>query len=639
MQVTLAGSTFPYKPSDDHLSRTSIEFAAFDGEVGNGILIIADPASSYNVATGRQALVEEGSVVLSDGFMLDQDRTRGFTPAVAREYSFGLADANILLDGFRISRRRPAETDYARVMFFAGEDGPTWDTTWVLNSSTITMPAKRYYSDGGWTTELIPDVISYTGKTLFLHDKADGSGRCLHYHVLTTGHTCGLAISDVIADSLGSATTFFPWEPQRTRTSIDLRNDVKGVDQKGRTSFAEDTTSETAHDADGLLHEVHLDVEATTQADLDAQVAAYLASQKDDLDTWTCMIGPLDEDALALIRVGDIITVTSTVMGLSGDDKRISHMTLTPVVGEGGRARTQWWMAALELGAPIRRRARVKSGLGVSGPDGVSTIPFEPQYPTGECASSGYDYTTAGTRTGIGLTWIAGTYYATSSDFMNYYGSGGGAGVRNEYPHAGDTGNWGNGGGGGTVTDDCVGTLDDIDYAYGGVHQSIAFQLVGPGTLTVESTGGYPGRSCGTASVITLSAHVSGAGTLVDSDSQPAGTTLTVTIPDDGQCNHYVEMNGTTFGEGWGFVSATWAPVPLNEPTPGQPVNDACFIGDGSATSLTTGYPYLPGSIGLLVNGLDWLGEVTETDPTTGDVDIAYALPLGATVCARYRAS
>jgi hypothetical protein len=363
MDITLAGSPLTYRPNDEQLAGLSIELAAFDGEVGSGLLPVPDPAAALTVVTGRACRIDEESTRLTDGFVIDQDRTRGPMPAgTARLYQFGIMDANALLDGFRVVRARAAETDVARVLAFAALDGPAWDTTWVVAGSTVTMPAKQYDADGGWA-ELITDLVEFTGKTLFLHDKADGSGRCLHYHLLTLGHTSGLTVTDV-AGAEDRVTVFSPLSPQRTRTSVDLRNDILGRDQSGRTSTATDPTSITAHDADGLQHQALIDFEATSQADLDVKTAAFLASQKDDLDTWTFSIGPMDEDALALVRVGDLIEVTSTVMGLTASTQRIAHMTLSPVIGEGGRAGAGW-IAALEVGAPVRRRARVRPAVAI----------------------------------------------------------------------------------------------------------------------------------------------------------------------------------------------------------------------------------------------------------------------------------
>jgi hypothetical protein len=138
---------------------------------------------------------------------------------------------------------------------------------------------------------------------------------------------------------------------------MDLRNDIMGRDQAGRTATATDTTSIATHDADGLQHQEIYDFEAVSQSDLNVKTAALLASLKEDTITYRCTIGPLDGTALTKIRVGDYITTTSSVMGLTASAQRISHMTLTP---HSPASSGLGWNAALELGAPIRRRARVK---------------------------------------------------------------------------------------------------------------------------------------------------------------------------------------------------------------------------------------------------------------------------------------
>src|SRR4029077_11462382 len=134
----------------------------FDGEVGIGQVPVPDPTAAISVLDGRAVRITEGSVRLTDGFIVDQDRERGPMPAAtARLHTFSVQDANALLDGFRVSRTRSSETDVARVLAFAAADGPAWDTTWVLVASTVTLPAKTYDSDGGWG-EVISDVVEFT---------------------------------------------------------------------------------------------------------------------------------------------------------------------------------------------------------------------------------------------------------------------------------------------------------------------------------------------------------------------------------------------------------------------------------------------------------------------------------------------
>jgi hypothetical protein len=64
------------------------------------------------------------------------------------------------------------------------------------------------------------------------------------------------------------------------------------------------------------------------------------------------------------------------------------------------------------------------------------------------------------------------------------------------------------------------------------------------------------------------------------------------------------------------------------------------FIGDGSTTSgLTSQWAYYPGSMGVMVNGIDWSPYINETNPATGAYGLDYPFPFGATVLLAYRRS
>ena len=631
MIVTIAGSPFTFAPNETQLGGINLEFAAFDGQIGSGQFPMPDPAAALSVNTGRQFKVVQDFATLTDGYILDDDSARGpFRVSTQREYGFSVQDANALLNGFRVSRTRPVETDVARVLAFAALDGPAWATTWVLNASTVSMPIKKYESDSGWS-DLIRDLVEFSGKTLFLHDLATG-GRCLHYHLLTNGHTSGLSISDVLA-AQNSVTVWAPQVPIRQRTSVDLRNDIKARDQSGRTVIVTDATSITAHDADGLKHQALIDFQADSQADLNTKAAAYLASSKDDYITYTCTIGPLDGTALGRIRVGDLITVTSNVMALTSSPQRISHMRLK------ASGASEQWMAELELGGPGRRRAKVNVAPAVASavlPFVGGTVPFVPSYNTGlacTVASIPYNYTTAGTYTGLGppVSVDPGNWTFTSTAFLAYFKEGQGM---SEYPTAGEVGDWGNGGVGA-----CVYTSGGVDYAAGGNSKLIRMRVIGAGTLSVI-TASHPSAGCRSdVADITLSAVRSGTSIVVATTTGAPGNTLKVTIPDDGFCAHFVDLNAATAQ--FGFASATWAPLNIGVPLSGQQVNEASFIGDGVTTAYTTGYgfAYQAGSLRILVNGLDWKAELTEVSPSAGTYSLSYPPPLGSTVLLSYKAA
>lgn len=377
MIVKVAGDTLDIIPDDDQLARIGIELSAFDGEIGAGAFPLPDPDGDDEYAGGREFVVTENGITVLDGFIAEQDRTRGPQPVTTRETVYTIQDPNRLLHGMRIfERSRPAETTRARVLAFASLDLSGADTTWVLNEITTQLPAK-VYSTVGWD-ELITDIVETTGETVFLHDK-HGGGRCLHKHILTSGHGCGLTISDVNG-AADDVTVFKPGNPQRRRSPADLAYDVLGRDFSGRTATSTDATSETAHGADGAVFEALVDFDSASQADLDVKTARWLANFKDERDTWTCTIGPL-QGALGYMHVGDIITVTSQVMGLTAAQKRIAHISLTVWTGEDGKPAPGFWLAELELGAPKRgtagRKPRVSphpvTGF-TPGPDILGTV-------------------------------------------------------------------------------------------------------------------------------------------------------------------------------------------------------------------------------------------------------------------------
>ena len=73
-------------------------------------------------------------------------------------------------------------------------------------------------------------------------------------------------------------------------------------------------------------------------------------------------------------------------------------------------------------------------------------------------------------------------------------------------------------------------------------------------------------------------------------------------------------------------------------PATGQPIApEVAGTGDGSTTTFTTNYPYVPGSLHVTVGGVPQT--VTETDPTTGSFTLATAPPTGAQVLVTYNAA
>lgn len=650
MDLTIAGDTIAYEPNDDDLAGLTLEFAAFDGSVGIGQVPIRDTSSTLAYATGAFFSVREIDTLLLDGIIVDHDAAKGVEKVTdARLVSYSVADPNILLDGFRVIRNRPEETDVARVLAMYTLDNLDMDTTWVLNTHTVTMPAKKYKSDGGWTSELIPDLVELTGKTLFVHDKAngvDGDGRCLHYHRLTDGHTAGLSISDVLS-AVNGTTVFAPGNPTRDTTAIDLRNNVRGDDQENRIAYAEDATSQGVHNEGTHRYEAYLQFEATSQANLQSKVNAYLLSQKDDYVTYTCSIGPLDATALALIRVGDLITVTSYVMGLTAAPKRIAHMRLKVFV-DGGVPAPGLWTAELELGAPRRRR---RSGKGakpntpVTGPP-IFTNPCTFMEDSFNRANTSFS-TTGGGTADSGQVWVAG------SNFLRIQSN------RMDVTGAADS-----------ITFDqndaylpqdiyqvpVTGAFDFITSLSGEQGFFIvcndgdiiikAYTDTGTGDLVLEATDGTNTvTSSATPGVLSdpigvdFEVNATEVQVVFDGNSRTVdlGNATPAAIADITKFDRFSWYLSITGGGTFTVedLSIQYDCVDIG-PLPGQPVVESIGTGDGADVTWATDYPYRPGSLKLYVNGVR-IFAFTQTDPDAGTFTFATAPANGSEIYAEYQ--
>jgi hypothetical protein len=257
-----------------------------------------------------------------------------------------------------------------------------------------------------------------------------------------------------------------------------------------------------------------------------------------------------------------------------------------------------------------------------------------------------YAYTLSGTYAPLGLTLISGGptdgwWAGASTDVIQYSYTGGGGVPVYAYPHSGSMQYWGNGGGGGSHADDCSGTESLIDFTNGGSALGVRLTVIGPGELVISTAAGTDLSTCagGSASSITATAHPSASpATTTDTDTQSPGTNLTIVIPDDGYCAHYVDVKGATGS--WGFAGCTWDPAGGNVPDDLQQTVET-FLGDGSTTSFTTTLApaYHAGSLDIEVNGLEWNSVTTETDPAAGEYDLDYAFPTDADVIVRYQAA
>jgi hypothetical protein len=675
VKVTIAGADVSRYYNGDQFGRTSVQLSAFDLEVGLGTVVIPEIAGTDAFVTGRQCMVEQGTTVLVDGFLASDDRGRLETEPTKprREWTMSLEDANAITSNIRaIDWTRSSETCTARILARISADGLSVDTTWV-QSTSATLPAKKYKTGDIWS-ELATDAIERTGWTLFVHDKAAG-GRCFHFHSLTTGHACGLSITDVMG-AWDNVTSFVPINPRRIRDPADLRSDLILEDQNGRTAHVTDSTSIAAHDADGRRHQEYVQVDADSQADLDLQAARMLLDRKDDITTYECTIGPLDETALGSIRVGDMMTVTSQVFGLTASSQRIANMTLTPLG-------PTLWTATLELSRPVRHGNKIPGmdggrdggGTGGGGNSDPALKPCDDCPPVAgepiQCFFTPYStdwFETEDINNTHSLT-------STSLAFNSADGNGGGISV-------GDP-------------------VSSSNPYYSGLRQSL--------TLNLAFTMSRPDDTLGTHDLIAagIGVTVQFAGTFSAQawwewdpdpvDPQPPGFctylqsgstitpknfatafdgngSLTITVSAAG-CTasfdgHSISKPGLAIesaagfiepgvGFQWGFGTIphsgsaglldirntgteAWCTGGTPAPTSGQAVtNEPAPSGDGTTTTFSTQHPFMPGSLkSVTVNGIDWTNDIVSQDPTTGSFTFSHPPKVNADiVVGEYRAA
>lgn len=350
MKVLIGDTNVSGKYKPEELDKVTIMLSAFDGEVGQGTLPQPDPTEVNEWYSGQSCEVtsDDDATTIVDGFIGEQMRDRG-ERAKGRVDSLTLWDDNALLYGFRAHNwSRSSETDRARVLAFASAYLPSEvTTTWVLDTNTATLPAKKY-DTADLFAELLQDVKDATGKTIYIEN------RNLHSHLISEGQTPSFAISDSAWDYSGT----WPPSPGATRDKdpAELKNDVLAVNSAGKTGTASDSDSITRYNAGGLKHEDIVDFPDAAAADLDDLAAAAVAATKDERITYTISCGPFTDAQTALVVPGGLISVTCGEVGLSASTQRIANVRWTWKVNADGKS---WW-AQLELGFPLRIRNHVR---------------------------------------------------------------------------------------------------------------------------------------------------------------------------------------------------------------------------------------------------------------------------------------
>lgn len=691
VSIRIAGTTVSERLYRfDQLDRLEIVCEAFDGNIGIGTFILPDPDGDTDFKGHREVYITQddgaGAVVLFDGFIGDQGRT-GIAPLhPEREHILQTGDGNMLMTQFRVHAIRPEETIQDRWLWFANEYRPQWDTTWILGTDPVTVPAKNYGGLG--FTELIADTVN-CGKTAFVHSNRDPSAafrRCLHMHRFTEGHAATISISDVPADFLTDPDVFCPVKFERREHSpLNLFNDIVGRDQSGRTATVFDETSITDHNADGMEHDAIVDFEADSQEELFRLTQQYLTEHKLEQQSYIVTISGLRAAAMAKFNEGDLIDVTSEILGMPGTISpiRIARYRAYPSKDRNGKPMFGKWDVEMTLGSPIRAtRRRLQRVI-------TPTVPFVPG-----CAESADGFQDR-------LSSISGlvAYYPaddpdTQDDLADESGNNhdatmttAGTAVLEQPPARSDT-EFSVKASGSPVWE--AADHADLDLVDGTLLLFIkrntaadltAGMILGKGStasfetcpylIRYDESGGAAtymvqlGNNVSTAAYTAITAAALGVwqfiaftwdgsdvkaythdGTgivLVDTDAQTItpfnsaasfkiGAVVGTSTPDVSMDEIAVLNRALTIDEIEGLFC-----IP-KVPNAGQTVTEE-LTGDGSSTLFTVNHPYIAGSLvgHVTVNGVLW--PVTETDPAAGTFTFDSAPPLGAVIIVEYQAA
>lgn len=651
MDVTIAGVDRSSAYTPEELAQITVRLVADRGEVGTASVPIPDPAGTQEPYAGQQFLLEVGAVEVFNGYVGSVDRNRNGTIGNRLLHHYYVSDENAALDGYVAIWKRPAETDRARILAFnaAFLGHLSLDTTWVLNSNLVTVPAKQYSTESLFS-ELQDDLEPASGKTLFIE-----RGR-LHWHLPTQGITAGLAIVEAEdADYVTSFPLLSANPPSRAKDPMELATKVTVRNSKGQARSASDSTAITRHDADGLRHHVLLEEPDATTAQLQALANATLAGRKRERITYEGEIGPLTASQLEDIPVGALIPVTDHVWGLTASTQRIAAEDIRYV-------HPNRFYVGLELGYPVRIRRKPPrltppAPLRPFVPDGGE--PWALCTPVGLTGAWTYDdpgsFNDDGTVSGtVGTLTMEDPTIPPWTNASWTWSKAIPAGARPfevhtmwSLPEVGtDVGVDGTTSlvrmhlNGTAYVQAAIVSVDD--YGVPGEHEARFKGATGSDIIVDLGVGGTAAADADLGFRVDASGAAWGRVILGASDSGWVSLPWTDLTVDS--ILIYALFGGVDFPDPGGAVLSLLN-VTIDQdcgsaiPLTGQTVADPAMTGDGATTTYVTAYPYIAGSLRLDVDGIDWTTLVTETDPGAGTYDLTYAPPVGATVTVYYVAA
>jgi hypothetical protein len=530
---------------------------AEQGSVAMPSLAVDDPEGGINITGLRNITLTEtaeasNQQVIFTGWTASREVTRGqesHRTGAARLWTVSLADQNSLI-GRRIMRggdaNRPAETDVARVQWLltTTEFGSVVTTSrYVSTLFPVAMDAVDYRDQSN--QEILDDCSQASGKNYFvMYDEPvaayglyyDFAGTSKYRSALRLTNILGYVDND-ITFGVSNTDTKLNRDPSRVYSGVVLPY-VGGEVYVQNAAIANAFVSR-----DTMAPSVNV----KTSAKATARANRYIA----DASTETDVISTSFKVPLSRVNhLKEGMAVQVWLAHFPGYDTgwnwmRVLNRTVTATSEEFYTIEVE---LAAAVGGLLAGGGLTSDGAPYPAPPIVASTPLQ------SCVAGNgltYSYTAAGTRTALGPSyWDGNQWIFVSTTFLNYWQAGGSASA---YPLAGQLGAFYAGYGGQLPCN----TSDGIDYTGGGADTYVTITVVGPGTLTIATTGPFDGGAvCANVGNITAVGAISRTGVPFATDSKAPGTTLTIVVPNDGECAHYVTINRA--GGAWGFVSATW---------------------------------------------------------------------------------
>lgn len=357
MRILVNGSPLTgWDLNDDELKSFSLSMSFFDGDIGQGSMTVR----GYPWVLGDLIQVDDGTNIIYKAFAVGRTKRRHPKTPTLVQTTYTLSDLNRQFIGRALDQwARPTtdqtttpEDDVSRLAGFIGgkmSDLTIDTTTWFDMSTPKTLLNKVYTGDG--ISDVGADCILASGFTYYMaFDPSDG-GYVFHYHALTAGPTCDFRITDVRSDVDGS-TVLWISDPEESATIQDAKTDVTVHSYKNGALITELATS-------GGIGGGGLKFQSVLQTDGDETALSRMATNivitsGQETVTDQCVIRHLTMAQVTQLLGGALIDVTSDVLGLDRDVRRIAAITLSVWQDEEGQAKADFWDAALELNMPLR---------------------------------------------------------------------------------------------------------------------------------------------------------------------------------------------------------------------------------------------------------------------------------------------